>query len=294
LGTNTESYVLLTGGTVLLDNLDGGFYQINIKDSNDCKADLIYEEVKVGANLTASIELVNECRDRQPYYEASVKFEDETLDTSEIVYDLDDANPNNPDVNNAQSNPTFSDISAGDHTISIVHLGTGCVEVMNFTIDGQDPLTLILKEGAINQILVEAQGGDQDYTYYFESMPQTSGSYYIVRDGMYTVSVVDGKGCETAIQVPMEFIDIEIPNFFTPNGDGKNDVWIIKNNEAFPDMFVSIYDRYGRMIKSFVGSGEWDGNYNKKGLPAGDYWYIIKLNGVNDDREFVGHFSIYR
>ena len=29
-------------------------------------------------------------------------------------------------------------------------------------------------------------------------------------------------------------------------------------------------------------------------LPTGDYWYVIKLRGENDDREFVGHFTLYR
>jgi gliding motility-associated-like protein len=38
----------------------------------------------------------------------------------------------------------------------------------------------------------------------------------------------------------------------------------------------------------------WDGFYNKADLPTGDYWYIIKLNGDEDTREFVGHFTLYR
>jgi len=38
----------------------------------------------------------------------------------------------------------------------------------------------------------------------------------------------------------------------------------------------------------------WDGLYKNTELPSGDYWYIIKLKGKNDDREFVGHFTLYR
>ena len=38
----------------------------------------------------------------------------------------------------------------------------------------------------------------------------------------------------------------------------------------------------------------WDGFYNQADLPTGDYWYIIKLNGDEDTREFVGHFTLYR
>ncbi len=92
----------------------------------------------------------------------------------------------------------------------------------------------------------------------------------------------------------MEFIDIEIPNFFTPDGDGVKDIWVIDNWEAFPDMYVSIFDRYGRTIKEWIGQGDWNGSYKKTDMPSGDYWYIIKLNGPNDEREFVGHFTVYR
>jgi gliding motility-associated-like protein len=44
---------------------------------------------------------------------------------------------------------------------------------------------------------------------------------------------------------------------------------------------------------SYSGPG-WDGTYDGKELPTGDYWYVIKLNGENDSREFVGHFTLYR
>jgi len=38
----------------------------------------------------------------------------------------------------------------------------------------------------------------------------------------------------------------------------------------------------------------WDGDYDGKPLPTGDYWYVVKLKGDLDDREFVGHFTLYR
>ncbi len=294
IGDNPSVYSTLSGTTLLLDNLDGGFYEIFVKDANDCEADLIFEEVKVGSNLAANIETLNECKGGAPFYTASVIFEDDTLNTDEIVFDLDDANPNNPDVNDSQSMAVFENISAGNHTISIVHLGTGCVEVQAFNIEAQVPLTLTSLDGTFNEILVEANGGDGNYTYYFEDTPSSSNSNFINQDGNYLVRVVDGNGCEVSIEVPMEFIDIEIPNFFTPDGDGYKDKWIIENSEAFPDIYVRIYDRYGRTIKEFIGQGEWDGSYNKIDLPTGDYWYVIKLNGVNDLREFVGNVTVYR
>jgi gliding motility-associated-like protein len=93
----------------------------------------------------------------------------------------------------------------------------------------------------------------------------------------------------------MEFIDIEIPNFFTPDGDGQNDLWIPRNIAQFPNLFLNVYDRYGRIVYRLADSPDgWDGFYQENTLPTGDYWYVIKLNGEDDIREFVGHFTLYR
>ena len=93
----------------------------------------------------------------------------------------------------------------------------------------------------------------------------------------------------------LEFIDIEIPNFFTPDGDGLNDFWIPRNIQQFPDIFIKIYDRYGREVYRIQDTQEgWNGLYQEAELPTGDYWYVIKLNGEDDDREFVGNFTLYR
>ena len=68
----------------------------------------------------------------------------------------------------------------------------------------------------------------------------------------------------------------------------------------YENMEVFVYDRYGRLLAEFQGirqktQGEpgWDGTYQDKAMPSGDYWYLIKLNDA-DDREFTGHFTLYR
>lgn len=69
----------------------------------------------------------------------------------------------------------------------------------------------------------------------------------------------------------------------TPNGDGENDTWQIKDIEAFPDVTVFIYDKYGlNVFKSKQGYIPWDGTYNGRQLPMGSYYYVIDLHdGVN-------------
>jgi gliding motility-associated-like protein len=107
--------------------------------------------------------------------------------------------------------------------------------------------------------------------------------------------VVDENGCKASADIFIEFIDIEIPNFFSPNGDAENQYWKPRNDQGFPQILTIIFDRYGREVYLIrVGDRGWDGFYQQTELPTGDYWYVIKLNGENDNREFVGHFTLYR
>ena len=287
----TDSFDSVTGTNLILDPLDGGDYIINIRDANGCET-LLIQQVVIGSNLSATIVSEATCADGAPLYNATVVLDD--MENINLVFGLDDIDPYNTDFANYQTSLDFENLSPGDHTISIFDSTTGCIEVVAFTIEAQKELVLMSQTREINEIFVQADGGDGNYTYYFDDIPQTDGIYYINASGEYHVKVIDGKGCEAEIFVPMEFIDIEIPNFFTPNGDGKNDTWVIKNVEGFPNMHVTIFDRSGRKLKEFLGQGEWDGSYNKDDLPTGDYWYIIRLNGRNDLRQFMGHFSVYR
>ncbi|MBC8643516.1 T9SS type B sorting domain-containing protein [Flavobacterium lindanitolerans] len=59
-------------------------------------------------------------------------------------------------------------------------------------------------------------------------------------------------------------------------------------------MTTDIFDRYGRKLATLRQGQSWDGKYNGTEMPSGDYWYIIKLGNPNDNREFVGNFTIYR
>lgn len=292
--TDPDDYASVTGSNLTLDMLDGGDYLVFIKDANDCSAPTILETVSTGSNLVADVDQETVCENGGLVYNATVVLEDPAQNGTDVVYVLDDATPENPDVTDAPNSPNFTNIASGDHTVSIVNLSTGCVEVEAFTVEEEKDLSLTSRTREINQIFVQATGGDGNYTYYFNDEPQTDGSYFINTTGDYTVRVEDGRGCEDQLVIPMEFIDIEIPNFFTPNRDGHNDTWEIKNTGAFPDLQVIIFDRSGRKLKEFIGQGEWDGRFNNKELPTGDYWYIIKLNGRDDLREFIGHVTVYR
>ncbi len=79
-------------------------------------------------------------------------------------------------------------------------------------------------------------------------------------------------------------VSIIIPNIFTPNGDGKNDLFFITTT-AVKDLDCTIYDRWGiKMTEWNTLNGGWDGR-TKSGKMAQDgvYFYIVKVTAVNGE-----------
>jgi gliding motility-associated-like protein len=85
----------------------------------------------------------------------------------------------------------------------------------------------------------------------------------------------------------------EIPNAFSPNGDGINDVWRIKYLEFYSEATVQIFNRYGQLVYLTTGYGvPWDGNFKGTPLPIGTYYYII--NPKNGREIMKGSVTIVR
>ena len=76
------------------------------------------------------------------------------------------------------------------------------------------------------------------------------------------------------------FIHIEIPEFFTPNGDGINDLWNIGEIQRYPNNEVSVYDISGNLVLSKNNyNNDWQGDYNGSPLPSKSYLFMIDVDG---------------
>ncbi|MGI4021129.1 MAG: PKD-like domain-containing protein [Janthinobacterium lividum] len=99
------------------------------------------------------------------------------------------------------------------------------------------------------------------------------------QDITYTLTVTGTAGCVAQDQVFIKVLKpISIPNTFTPNADGINDTWGIKELNNYPDVTVKIFNRYGIQLFYSQGYGtSWDGTFNGQQLPVGTYYYLIDL-----------------
>ncbi len=100
--------------------------------------------------------------------------------------------------------------------------------------------------------------------------------YNKIPAGRYKVEVMDSLGCilELVARVPLD-IDLYIPNVFTPNGDGSNDVFYIRNLPATPSRNqLIISNRWGKEI---FASKNYQNNWEGEGAADGIYYYRLQM-----------------
>ncbi|HWB62954.1 MAG TPA: gliding motility-associated C-terminal domain-containing protein, partial [Chitinophagales bacterium] len=86
-----------------------------------------------------------------------------------------------------------------------------------------------------------------------------------------------------------------IPNAITPNGDGYNDVWFIRDLADYPQNEVRIINRWGdEVFYQAPYQNNWGGTWNGQDLPGGTYYYILKIRYNGQDMKFDGPLTIIR
>lgn len=279
-GTATQTLFDFTG-------LSEGDHTVYILDANLCSAEIsISLPASVKLYPTASVDYG--CLNNVLSSTVTVSIDPSVTNPADVDYSLDGSGVFQP------SN-VFTNLTPGMHFIRARH-SNGCEkDTPDFEILPIQPLTLELKNGGLNEIVAVATGGSPQYRFTFNGEDYGSKNTFIYyKSGDYTVTVTDSNGCVATATKYFEFIDIDIPNVFTPNGDGNNDGWLPTNTINYPDLIFHVFDRYGRKVGTFREGQSWDGKYNEKELPSGDYWYVLKLQNQEDSREFVGHFTLYR
>jgi len=97
--------------------------------------------------------------------------------------------------------------------------------------------------------------------------------------------------CDSLIDEGLDCIDVFfIPNGISPNSDGVNDQWLIQGLDSYPNCDITVVNRWEQTVYHSTGYAQpWDGTYNGRALPVGDYFYVIKLT---EDLVYKGFVSI--
>lgn len=144
-------------------------------------------------------------------------------------------------------------------------------------------------------IVVVVDGYGDNYEYQLDGgIFQGSNVFENVASGLHTIVVKDANGC--GLSSPIDALIINYIKYFTPNSDGINDTWNIKDLDLLQkNSKISIFDRQGKLLKQISTSGTgWDGNYNGRPVPADDYWFVVNYVDKGAQKEFKANFSIKR
>jgi len=141
-------------------------------------------------------------------------------------------------------------------------------------------------------------GGTPPYNILWDRGLLENEDYFIdVYSGEYVATVSDFNNCVTIDTALVNYTYrscLVIPNAFSPNSDGFNDLWVIEGLELYTNVELRIFDRWGSQVfyTSYAEGEQWDGSFNGRTLPVDSYHYIIDLN--NNEPPITGNITIVR
>lgn len=167
-------------------------------------------------------------------------------------------------------------------TITIVDAPPIGVTTEDFSVECQPDSMLITATGI---------GGVGSLSYAWSNGSQGFSTYVSMNTfANYTVTVTDDCGRSASDIATISLIcDVVIPNVFSPNGDGHNDLFVIDGIE-YTSNTVRIYNRWGQLV---FESSNYRNQWNGGDLPDGTYFYEVVLQHKKDD-PYTGHVTILR
>ncbi len=160
--------------------------------------------------------------------------------------------------------------------------------------------TAMCPNGAPVRIGDNLNQGNPKIKYLWNVQTQDVTSSILVRHpGTYSVTATE-DGCSTTDSILVaKNCYVDIPNVFTPDGDGNNDYFLPRQfmSRGVQSYTMTVFDRWGKKIfesNSTNGRG-WDGKYNGEMQPQGVYIYLIDVTFVNNTNErYQGNVTLLR
>lgn len=281
-------------------NLTAGSYTVLVTDVNSCSA-----TTAVVVNEPIALSAVVGVTPATCYHYTDGVITTTTAGGTPIYsYQFSDGSNN--------STGTLSGLSAGVYALTITD-ANGCTLTDSATITEPDSLTLTVTPSPVEVKLGNSlqlstatnANGNVSYDWqpafglscYDCANPVFSGIY----SQPYTVTLSTAAGCTGTAQFVVTVIpnyDVFIPNAFTPNGDGANDVWqIFGNIPGIKQLQVRVFNRIGeKVFESNDINFTWDGTYQGKNSPPGVYTYVAEFVWLNNhtDAHYKGTVTLLR
>ncbi len=276
-----------------------GWYYLSASDQNGCTAtDSIYIEQIPQLDIQTYTQ--DESRYNAKDGKISIAYISGGIGT--IRYYIGNTPVNNGD--------TLRDLSPGNYTINAID-SLGCEWNTDISIEAAPQLWVSLGDDIIintadKTIRIEADNNFttiQSIQWYIDGqLIDNDDTYYEFtpsKDTQIEVVLTDENGCTQSDTLNIhlditEEIEVYIPNIFSPDGDGLNDVWSISGNKAIKEIeYLAIYDRWGEQVYSkkhipldTYRTELWDGSYKGYKVNQGVYVYILRLK-TYDGKQIV-------
>lgn len=169
-------------------------------------------------------------------------------------------------------------------------------------LEGPAPLEVKFTNNSINGAVFQWFFGEPDG---FQGVPDDHSFepvhvFTLPREYFVRLKAFSEAGCEDEFTYPdpvnVHYSMLQVPNVFTPDGDGINDIFMI-NSRSLRDFRGVIYNRNGQKLFEWTDPDEgWDGLTPRgKEAPPGVYYYIIKGRGWDGkEYEFTGALHLFR
>lgn len=203
---------------------------------------------------------------------------------------------------NGQSTSSINDLRPGAYGFTVTD-AIGCSFSSEAVVEGPDSLSISpvvtvetcfgAKDGAID---ISVSGGTTPYSFAWSNGAVTEDLTQLQGD-IYSLTLTDANNCKKAFSVQVLTVceGFEFDNLITPNDDGANDAWVVPGIGDFPENELQIFNRWGELVfqkKNYDNSWR-GGNEQGRPLPAGAYYYILKLND-SENTVYTGSISILR
>ncbi len=279
--------------------LSAGTYDILISDANNCtllETVAVTEPTQIAGNAVSVDVTCYQYTDGQIIVNASGG-------TPSYSYQLSTGAQNATGLFTALATGSY-DVTVSDNNNCTITESVIISEPDSVTISvTPDPVTvdlgnLVQLQTITNQsgTLTYAWGPPNGLDCYDCAAPMFGGNY----DMVYTVTVTNSSGCTGSYSMKVTVIpnyNVFIPNAFTPNGDGANDVWqIFGNIPGIKQIEVKVFNRWGEKVFETTDINfAWDGNYKGEAMP-GVYTYTAKFVWLNNhnDNNYKGTLTLLR